>query len=88
MEPIERTDLTPTATESVDTAATEEAEDEPKRGKVIETFLVRVTLRANEDGTEGRVPTNDQMAAAIEEGLYIALTDFERVAINATAEKV
>jgi hypothetical protein len=64
------------------------AADDVPRGKIIETFLVRVTLRANEDGTEGRVPTNDQMAAAIEEGLYIALPDFERVAINATAEKV
>jgi hypothetical protein len=64
------------------------AQDEPARGKVLQTFLVRVTVRANEDGTEGTIPTNEHIAQVIEVALYEDLDDVDRDSINASAEKV
>lgn len=70
-------------------------EESPKvgPGKVIETFLVRVTLRLNEAGDDEAaareaVPTNKQVTDVIETALYAYVDYFALGSINATAEKV
>jgi hypothetical protein len=85
----------PTLTETK--AEEAEGHDGEKPGKVVQTFLVRVTLRVNpgDEGDEARadrasasVPTNDEIARIIADGLYARLNYFADAAINVTAEKV
>lgn len=81
----------PTLTETK--AEEGEGHDGEKPGKVIQTFLVRVTLRENPDGdefnrAESAVPTNTELENYIESSLYDVLPYFRAESINASAEKV
>lgn len=83
----------PTLTETK--AEEAEGHDGEKPGKVIQTFLVRVTLRLNAgDGAdqvataEAAVPTNDDVKNIAEETLFARLDYFYPESINATVEKV
>ena len=70
------------------TPATAEEAAEDKPGKVLQTFLVRLTIRANANGSEGTVPTNEALADQVESAVYGLIDDVDRESIRASAEKV
>lgn len=68
------------------TTTPEEAEaEQPKRGPILTTLSIRVTIREDEAAPEGSyVPTNDEAASWTEE----AFRTRGYASVNASAEKV
>lgn len=83
-----------------DEATTPEVETtEVPKGKVLQTFLIRLTLRENsnmpleeytsrEDAIQDVIPTNDTLKRIVEDAVYDQIPYFYSESINATVEKV